>query len=274
MQSSSARWDGWMQALSSAFMIPNQTAHGFGLARCPEELLAALQKGIKDGLPTARSEGKVDVINGPNQPLFINRRDLTQRVLQELRHYAEEWSGVELIPAQAYGFRLYQNESQLTMHVDRSQTHVISFILHIDSSEDAEPWPIFIEDFQGKTHEVILTPGDMLFYESAKCWHGRPRRLNGSWYSSLFVHYYPKHNWSEIDHDLELKYAVPPIWATEPFWEPKQEKLEMVGTSMIEPDCPHQWCNVEDSIKWSGPGEEGVWIAPTGERYPFHPEQG
>jgi hypothetical protein len=139
-------------------MIPNQTAHGFGLARCPEELLAALQKGIKDGLPTAPSEGNVDAINGPNQPLFINRRDLTQRVLQELRPYAEEWSGVELIPAQAYGFRLYQNESQLTMHVDRLQTNVISFILHIDSTEDAEPWPIFIEDFQGKTHEAILTP--------------------------------------------------------------------------------------------------------------------
>jgi hypothetical protein len=35
------------------------------------------------------------------------------------------------------------------MHVDKSQTHVISFILHIDSSEDAEPWPILIEDFDG-----------------------------------------------------------------------------------------------------------------------------
>jgi len=59
--------------------------------------------------------------------------------------------------------------------------HIISFILHIDSSEDAEPWPIFIEDFQGRTHEVILTPGDILFYESSKCFHGRPRPLSGSW---------------------------------------------------------------------------------------------
>ena len=51
------------------------------------------------------------------------------------------------------------------MHVDRIQTHVISIILHIDSSEDASPWPIYIEDFHGNTHEVILTPGDILFYE-------------------------------------------------------------------------------------------------------------
>jgi hypothetical protein len=40
---------------------------------------------------------------------------------------------------------LYRNESTLTMHVDKMQTHIISFILHIDSSDDAEPWPIFIE---------------------------------------------------------------------------------------------------------------------------------
>jgi len=35
------------------------------------------------------------------------------------------------------------------MHVDKPQTHVISMIYHIDSSEDAEPWPIYIE---GKIH--------------------------------------------------------------------------------------------------------------------------
>ena len=50
---------------------------------------------------------------------------------------------------QAYGFRLYGNNSQLHMHTDRPQTHVVSFILHIDSSDDAEPWPILIEDFHG-----------------------------------------------------------------------------------------------------------------------------
>jgi hypothetical protein len=41
-------------------------------------------------------------------------------------------------------------------------------IYHVASSEDAEPWPIYIEDLNGRTHEVILTPGDILFYESSK----------------------------------------------------------------------------------------------------------
>jgi hypothetical protein len=46
----------------------------------------------------------------------------------------------------------------------------------------------------------------------------------------------------------------------------------MIGTSMREPDCPDDWCRALESIKWSGPGEKGFWIAPTFERIPFHPE--
>ena len=58
-------------------------------------------------------------------------------------------AALPLTPVTAYGFRLYRNTSRLHVHVDKSATHVISFILHIDSSDDAEPWPILIEDFQG-----------------------------------------------------------------------------------------------------------------------------
>ena len=79
------------------------------------------------------------------------------QVLNELQHYSETWAGLELTPYAAYGFRLYRNDSQLYMHVDRTQTHVISFILHIDSSEDAEPWPIVIEDFQGSELRHAVT---------------------------------------------------------------------------------------------------------------------
>jgi hypothetical protein len=117
------------------------------------------------------------------------------------------------------------------MHVDRKQTHVISFILHIDSSDDAEDWPIFIEDFNGNTHEVTLKPGDILFYESSKCVHGRPTKFNGTWYTSLFVHYYPKYGWYYVDHELEAHYAVPPIWDKDPIGELTQPRLQMVETS-------------------------------------------
>ena len=267
------RYDGYMQMMHSSLLVPNFTEYGFGLARCPDALLADLQQTIRNGLPTARLERHIEVIDAPKQPLFIDSPALIKRVLHEMLPYAEEWSGIELTPATAYGFRLYQNHSQLTMHVDKMQTHIISFILHIDSSDDADPWPIYIEDFHGRTHEVTLTPGDMLFYESSKCFHGRPRRLNGSWYSSLFVHYYPKDGWQEKNHEMETHYAVPPEWTLDPPGINQYPVLTMAGTSVKEPSCPNEWCATENAVQWSGPGEEGYWIAPNFEKIPFEPEE-
>lgn len=62
------------------------------------------------------------------------------QVLEELQPYTEAWAGMELTPHIAYGFRLYQNSSVLNMHVDKKQTHIVSMIYHIDSSDDSEPW--------------------------------------------------------------------------------------------------------------------------------------
>lgn len=270
LKTSGARYEAYYQTVRSSFLAPNFTEYGFGLARCPDELLQALRQGIQDGLPHVRLEVQQEVITGP-VPWMIDRPDLTKRVLNELHGYAEEWVGMELTAHQAYGFRLYRNESNLYMHVDRMQTHIVSFILHIDSSDDAEPWPIFIEDFEGRTHEVILTPGDILFYESSKCFHGRPRKFKGSWYTSIFVHYYPKHGWSDTDHSLEGHYAVPPIWSSENNSPTDLPVLEMVGTSMREPHCPDEWCRVMDTVKWSGPGIEGFWIDPMMNKHVFNP---
>ena len=272
IESSGQRYEGYIQTIHSAFLVPNFTEHGFGLARCPDDLIDALRQGIRDGLPNVQYESQVPVIEGPI-PWFIRRPDLTKRVLLELQGYAEAWSGMELTAYRAYGFRLYRNESKLHMHVDKMQTHIISFILHIDSSDDAEPWPIFIEDFQGRTHEVILKPGDMLFYESSKCFHGRPRALNGSWYSSIFVHFYPKDGWFDMNHALEAHYAVPPIWAHDPVGPRQHTRVQMIGTSMKEPDCPDDWCRTQDTVKWSGPGEEGYWIDPFFQKHEFHPKR-
>ena len=131
------RYEGYMQTVRSAFLVPNFTEHGFGLARCPQDLLDALQQGIHDDFDKKRFETKPLVMEGP-RAWFISRPDLTRRALRELEHYAEEWAkGMDLVPHVAYGFRLYRNESVLHMHVDKSQTHIISFILHIDSSEDS-----------------------------------------------------------------------------------------------------------------------------------------
>ncbi|CAB9526361.1 expressed unknown protein [Seminavis robusta] len=267
------RYEGYMQTITPAITTRNFTEFGFGLARGPEALSQALREGIRGGLERgeARLEHSVEVIEGP-RCLFIDRPDLTRRVLDELQSYTEAWAGIPLTPAIAYGFRLYQNNSILNMHVDKPQTHVISMIYHIDSSDDAEPWPILIEDLHGNTHEVILTPGDVLFYESSKCLHGRPKIFNGSWYSSIFVHYYPTHGWQEVDHHMEGHFAIPAGWAAPMAPEEKvATPLVMLGTSFKEPSCPNAWCRGEETIKWSGPAKEGFWIAPNMELIPFEP---
>lgn len=236
-------------------------------------MLQALQKGIRDGLPTAGHENRIEVIEGDEPPLFIRREDLTARVLKEVRPLCEAWSQTPLVPYRAYGFRLYQNNSRLFMHTDKTATHIVSAILHIDRSEDAEPWPIVIEDYQGNTNEVLLEPGDLLFYESSKCWHGRPKRFKGSWYTSVFIHYYPK-GWDKDDHIKDVHYSIPPQWSSDP--TPCDEpRAEMVGTSMKEPDCEHVWCGLKDSIKWSGGGVEGEVLTTNNHKYElkhFHDE--
>lgn len=185
----------------------------------------------------------------------------------------EAWAGIPLVPYKAYGFRLYQNNSRLFMHIDKSRTHVVSAILHIGRSDDAEPWPIVIEDFHGNTNEVLLEPGDVLFYESSKCFHGRPRKFKGSWYVSVFVHFYPV-DWLQTDHLMEMHYAVPPVWNDNPP-EGVDETLQMVGTSMKEPGCPDVWCDLEHAVKWQGPGEEGYVLTTNQHKYQlkhFHDE--
>jgi hypothetical protein len=265
------KWDGWIQTNSAAVTVPNFTEFGWGLTQAPASLTQDIRQAIFDGLPTARSEGKIDVIAGPQEPLFIDRPDLTQRALQELQPILEAWSGMPLTPAIAYGFRLYRNESSLWMHIDRTQTHVISCIYHIASSEDSKDWPIVIEDYAGNTQAAVLKPGDMLLYESAKNFHGRPTAFNGSWYTSLFVHFYPKEGWSRENHDLDSHYAVPPTWA-EIVPNNTFPNLEVVGTSMFEPDCDFSWCNFKRAKHVAGPGKYGQVLTTGGKTYSLNLE--
>jgi len=272
IEDSADRFEGFAQTLSAGMLQKNFTEHGFGLARAPEPLMEDLRQAIREGVEQGpRLENHIDAITEP-RPWFIDRPDLTKRVLDELQEYPEEWAGFSLTPVTAYGFRLYRNTSRLHVHVDKTQTHVISFILHIDSSDDAEPWPILIEDLQGISHEVTLTSGDLLFYESSKCFHGRPRPFKGSWYSSVFVHYYPTFGYQEnFDRNAKVD-AIPPQWEDSPTTK-YEIPLQMHGTTMEEPTCPNYWCNTINSKKWSGPGEEGYVINPDGTKRLLDPSR-
>ena len=78
-----------------------------------------------------------------------------------------------------------------------SRTHVISAILNIKQKVDS-PWPLQIYDNDGKLHEITLEPGEMVWYESARLIHGRVKKLNGTYYENVFVHYMPKYEQNMI----------------------------------------------------------------------------
>jgi hypothetical protein len=73
---SGARYEGYMQTVSAALIAPNFTEYGFGLARCPDDLIRALRQGIRDGLKQnedERDEEPYDeAIDAPNPPWFIH----------------------------------------------------------------------------------------------------------------------------------------------------------------------------------------------------------
>lgn len=258
------RYEGWLQTVFPAFLAPNFTEFGVGLAQAPTQLTTTLQQAIREGLQngdTYLESEDIGRIEGP-RALFLERPDLTTRVLKELHPYAEAWAGVPLHAHEAYGFRLYRNQSQLAMHVDKKETHVISIVYHIDRSDDAQPWPLYIEDFHGQTHAVLLEPGEMLFYESAKCWHGRPSVFEGTYFTSVFVHYTPKEGWDEdSNYTTESHYIIPPDWREFKDNNNNNTPLEMLGTALKEPECVNGWCATETASVFNGT-EVGYWIDP------------
>jgi hypothetical protein len=243
-------YDAYINALSCGIITPNYTEFGWGLTRGPTYLWEALNNSIAD-LSTAEEEEYEGAIDTRLRPLFIKLgTEVKVEVLRALQPVLEAWSGVELLPSTAYGLRVYRNTSKLYMHVDRRDTHVISAIFHVNHNEGSQPWPLVIEDFLGNTNEVMMEAGDLLLYESSKCLHGRPRRFNGEWYTSIFVHYYPR---QLEDRSLDVHYRVPPHWGESVETEPV-DNFEMIDTFCKEPNCHDEWCALQESVVVRGPG--------------------
>ena len=112
------------------------------------------------------------------------------QLMADLQEAHEAWSGRGLRPAACYGIRAYQPRSYLYNHRDHSRTHIVSSTICVDRRLRG-PWPLYIEDLDGRPHEVSIEPGEMVFYEGARLVHGRPYPLDGEYYANIFVHYTP-----------------------------------------------------------------------------------
>ena len=94
----------------------------------------------------------------------------------------------QLEPTYVHGIRVYRGVAVLKPHRDRQETHVVSAIINVDQETNSE-WPLFIEDNCYRGHEVLLKPGEVLFYEGSRLMHGRPTPLDGASYANIFCHY-------------------------------------------------------------------------------------
>ncbi|CAB9526690.1 Ankyrin Repeat [Seminavis robusta] len=112
---------------------------------------------------------------------------------ERLRLLVEAWAGLPVEQTVMYGLRQYEHGARLLTHVDREATHAVSLIVNVAQGNLTEPWPVEVNDHGDRLHEVVMEPGDVVYYESAKCLHGRNRPLMGqhAYYTNLFTHYRP-----------------------------------------------------------------------------------
>ena len=135
---------------------------------------------------------------------------------QRLNVLVSQWAGVEIEETSMYGLRQYEGGARLLSHVDRIPTHAVSLIVNIAQNNLASPWPVEVFDHGDRLHEVIMQPGDIVYYESAKNLHSRNRPLTckqgGCSYINLFTHYRPVNDGGQWHRNLsDMPNRPPPL---------------------------------------------------------------
>jgi len=72
------------------------------------------------------------------------------------------------------------------------------------------------------------------------------------------------------DQALEGHYGVPLHWYEKATTEQVYPELTMKGAALTEPSCENAWCGTNDTVKWTGPGEEGYVLTAGNHRYSLY----
>lgn len=198
---------------------------GFKKGRLPPDVFASIGAFYYNNAPSVTREewnSKGVFVNWwETDVLFVQIPwDLKTIYQERLREMVEAWAGVEVEQTVMYGLRQYTEGARLLTHVDRHETHAVSLIVNIAQGNLTEPWPVEVQDHANRMHEVIMEPGDVVYYESAKCLHARNRPMRGpnAYYVNLFTHYRPTGDktWYQ---NTNPEGTPEPILATEPLSE-------------------------------------------------------
>jgi len=179
-------------------VVKRYSEQGFGKGKLPPDAWGSIGAYYHNNKPSFVRE-QWDKSGG----LFVNWWEADVDILlppwklkkswqRMLMPQVQRWFGSEpLEPTDIYGMRRYTNGSRLIMHVDREKTHALSMIINVDQLNLREEWAVEINNHNDETHNVVMGPGEVVYYESAACLHGRMRPLMGDGYVNLFVHYRP-----------------------------------------------------------------------------------
>lgn len=180
--------------------VPNYTTDGIYKTKLPETLF----RKIKDFYLQNRKNSEHEHVDGgfiysnkkssnktTKSSSLINLSDgLRQEIHDQMKPLMENWCKKELEPTFVYGIREYHEGAILKLHRDRIDTHIISAILNVDQETNVD-WPLLIEDNFYRKHQVMLKPGEMVFYEGARLLHGRPVAFKGASFANIFCHFKP-----------------------------------------------------------------------------------
>lgn len=172
------------------------TELGFTKGRLPDDLwgsISAYYYNNRNNMVREEWESKGPFVNWWEVDAFMIQMPwkLKRTWQTRLKLLVEDWSGEELENTDIYGMRRYERGARLLHHTDREATHAASLIINVAQGIMNRPWTVEIYDFADRLHEVVMEPGDIVYYESAKCLHGRNTPLDGEYYVNLFSHYRP-----------------------------------------------------------------------------------
>lgn len=175
--------------------IPTYTKHGFEKLTLPQDLFSRIKLFYEENKSKTKDENVpgnfiVSQKSKKSSSLIDLNSPLRNEIHDVMKPLMERWCGKILEPTYVYGIRVYHNGAVLKTHRDRLETHIISAILNVDQ-EVHEDWPLFIEDNYYRQHEVLLKPGEMIFYEGGRLTHGRPKAFNGISFANIFCHFRP-----------------------------------------------------------------------------------
>mmetsp|Transcript_18051 Transcript_18051/g.34217 ORF Transcript_18051/g.34217 Transcript_18051/m.34217 type:complete len:595 (-) Transcript_18051:23-1807(-) len=171
---------------------------GFAKGRLPDDVFAYLGAFYYNNRHNKVMEewnGKGVFVNWWESDVYFIQIPWKMKELIQIRllDMVQAWAGVPVEQTVMYGLRQYETGARLLTHVDRHVTHAVSLIVNIAQGNLTEPWPVEVQDHADRLHEVIMEPGDVVYYESAKALHARNRPMqgNGAYYVNLFTHYRP-----------------------------------------------------------------------------------